>query len=393
MKRLLARTRQAEKQVKRRQSRALRGEIVQEKKARINEQRYQLDELNLDIKTARLVRQEKWTLGPLAPRRDVFPEWGALETNRNTRSTSLKDEDLIERCKWAGTPDFLNLAVNDRVVVLDGPDRGRIDTIASITRQHGTVQLKNLCSVTTSVPEVFRKLKDGTAPTQNVAMDIPISSIRLVHPIVDPETGVARDVIIRKLVHDRVRTAKTIRLRSWDRRVPGANIIIPWPKADKKEEPDEMAADTPREHVLEETYIPRLLEAPMPLEVIDELRNKYSVFRTRHTDEYVAQAERREAEKRSLRNPTAAGSKSSRTAVQEFNRQQRDERRRRGKPSLTPEMLEKIGEVIAKNKAQVLNAAGISEVSSSTDQVVEAAAAAAAAVPPEAPTENRPSPQ
>ncbi|CRK35473.1 hypothetical protein BN1708_019765, partial [Verticillium longisporum] len=115
-------------------------------------------------------------------------------------------------------------------------------------------------------------------------------------------------------------------------------------------------ADTLRAAVEEPTFVPSLLACPLPDTLIDELRNKYSKFRTRHELEYVQRKEAEASEKKAGR-VTAA---SMLTPLQEFNRQQRDVRRARGQPMLTEEMLEKVGQVIARNKAAALSAAGVS---------------------------------
>jgi large subunit ribosomal protein L24 len=180
---------------------------------------------------------------------------------------------------------------------------------------------------------------------------IPISSVRLVHPLPDPKTGKIRDVIIRVLepiniVHDR-----PTRTCEFDRLVPGQNVIIPWPEK-APEDHTEYACDTPRLEAEERTFVPTLLRPPVPETIINELRNAYSIFRTRHTPEYIAAKEAEEAAKLARKQST----KSMILPVQEFNRKQRELRRARGQPELTPEMLEKIGQVIERNKNRRLGA-------------------------------------
>jgi large subunit ribosomal protein L24 len=201
--------------------------------------------------------------------------------------------------------------------------------------------------------------KQGGKPVVQVKASIPISAIRLVHPITDPQTGVTRDTIIRELqpvgmVHDRP-TRKVF----WSRLVPGLNVRIPWPKVPPKKHED-YPADTLRLEVEERTFVPTLLRPPMPETVIDELRNRYSKFRTRHTPEYIAKIEAQEAEKKVRKQSV----ESMLLPVQEYNRKLRELRRQRGKPELTTEMLEKIGEIIVKNKLR-----------RSGDQLTEAGAA------------------
>lgn len=203
--------------------------------------------------------------------------------------------------------------------------------------------------------DYLRVNKDAPAAV-NLELPLPISAVRLVHPITDPSTGTTRDVIINQLVHSGLVTDRVTGKRRWQRVVPGLNISIPWPV---KEDPEiqDYTADTPRIDVEEKTFVPTLLRPPMPEGIIDELRNKYSRFRTRHEPEYIARLEAEEqAEK-----DRAKLMESMRTPLQEFHRAERANKKKKGKPRLTLEMLEKIGEVIARSRERTLHAAGVSD--------------------------------
>lgn len=172
----------------------------------------------------------------------------------------------------------------------------------------------------------------------------------------DHKTGVTRDVIINQLVHrgfyrDRI-SGKT----EWQRLVPGLNIVIPWPKLEPAEKVDQ-PGDTLRIDVEERTFVPTLLRPPMPEAVLDELRNKYSRFRTRHEPEYIARLEAEEQAKADR----VQLMDSMRSPLQELHRAERASKKKKGKPRLTVEMLEEIGKVIAKNRARTLQAAGVSD--------------------------------
>lgn len=205
-------------------------------------------------------------------------------------------------------------------------------------------------------------MSDEDFQAQAAPVRIPISAVRLVHPIKDPKTGSIRDVIIEKLARSKVKWDRHTGYRTWRRFIPGLNITIPWPPREAVERKD-TDADTPRAEVVAQTFIPTLLQPPMPEALIDELRNRYSRFRTRHEPLYVARKEREEELKREEKLSVAT----MRTPVQEYNSQQRALRRARGQPQLTDEMLKRIGEVIAKNKAAALSAAGAEEVASAID--------------------------
>lgn len=235
-------------------------------------------------------------------------------------------------------------------------------------------------------------------PTVNMEMSLPISAIRLVHPLTDPATGVTRDVIINQLEHRGLVFDRVSGKRSWSRVVPGLNVSIPWPAKAEQEKKDH-AGDTLRIDVEARTFVPTLLRPPMPAQVIDELRGRYSRFRTRHEPEYLARLEAEARAKEDRRKLI----ESMRTPLQEFHRQERANKKKKGKPRLTVEMLERIGEVIARNRERSLNAAGFSDagVSSTNTTATPTAAAsepssttttAAEDVPPPEPQSNSPPP-
>jgi large subunit ribosomal protein L24 len=191
-------------------------------------------------------------------------------------------------------------------------------------------------------------------------MAIPISAIRLVHPITDAETGTTRDVIVRSLRHANVRRDRLTKSTEWDRYVPGLNVIIPWPE---KTDPEEVQhkVDTARREVSDVTFVPTLLRPPMPETLINELRNQFSRFRTRHEPWYL---EKKQAEANAIKEQRKAVD-TMLTPLQEFNRQQREIRKSLGQPVLTEQMMEKIGAVIVKNRTRILESSGISTVSTS----------------------------
>lgn len=194
-------------------------------------------------------------------------------------------------------------------------------------------------------------------------MPISVSSIRLVYPIRNAETGVTRDVVINELkaVPPNMKSENMTLDRweygnKWDRLVPGINVVIPWPEVAAPEH-EAKAADTVREQVEERTFYYGLLAPPMPRQVIDELRNKYSRFRTRHEPWYLRQKEMEGQLERSRRE----AAKSMQTPLDEFHEKQRAIRDARGEPELTDEMLEKLGRIMADRKAVALDQAAVSE--------------------------------
>lgn len=197
-------------------------------------------------------------------------------------------------------------------------------------------------------------------------MPISINAVRLVYPITNPETGVTKDTIINQLkaVAPNMQSEQMTHKRweygiKWDRLAPGINVVIPWPEVETPEFTTH-DIDTPRDKAEDRTFHYNLLTAPMPPQVLNELRNPYSRFRTRHEPEYIAKKEAEEARKKG----THFMFKSMLTPLDEFHAKKKELKEARGEPELTEDMLEKLGQIIAKTKAVSLKDAGVTEVSS-----------------------------
>ncbi|KAL1838967.1 hypothetical protein VTJ49DRAFT_2012 [Mycothermus thermophilus] len=354
METILRRVRMAERQVARRMKRQEDLKFREAKHERMIDIAHMRRQIGENINAAIKARHEDLKLGPLAPRRDgvkfdrVMSFWGSISVERVMLSTKLTDEQRNARAAWCGGTENFCLAVGDRVVVLEGPYKGKIAPIESINKENMTLELGgNVGLVNATMPEFMQD--DDQDPVQVTKGVVPISAVRMVHPITDRATGVTRDVIIRELKPVDFRLDDRNYRKYFARMVPGLNVRIPWPKP-AKVEPEEYAVDTLRIDVEERTFVPTLLRPPMPECIIDELRNKYSKFRTRHTPEYIEEIKRREAEKRAKKTGPPGAKASMLLPVQELNIKIKEERRQRGQPELTEEMLAKIGEVIARNK-------------------------------------------
>ncbi|KAF5012875.1 hypothetical protein FDECE_1093 [Fusarium decemcellulare] len=362
MQKLAKRVAQAQRQAGRRAQKAAETEAIGYKLRNRQALRAAVSEVRQNLLDARRARQEDWEMGPLAPKRDLgfngygqFSE-GARQDWSNYGLYTPRPEVIQQRCAWAGGVRQFNLAVSDRVVIMDGPDKGKIDRIRSINLQSGHVTLENH----------HRAISAGMFGVDSRSQPMPLSigSIRLVYPITNPETGVTRDVVINQLkavapnmkspnmTLDRWENGK-----KWDRLVPGINVVIPWPAVEAPEEQTH-PGDTIREKVEDRTFYYNLLSPPMPEPVIDELRNKFSKFRTRHEEWYVQQKEAEEAAKRARKETVL----SMQTPLQEFHAQQRELRAAQGEPELSDEMLEKLGAIVAQKKEAALQNAGVSQV-------------------------------
>ena len=158
MDKLAKRTAQAQKQAARRAKEVTRKQETSLKWRSIQGIKGTNAEIRDNIKSARKARREDWELGPLAPKRDLgFNNYGAIhEQIRMDFSINgthrVKREVAEKRCAWAGTPKLLNLVPGDRVVLLDGPDKGKIDKIKSVDAANGTVTLEQAHRVRLSSP-------------------------------------------------------------------------------------------------------------------------------------------------------------------------------------------------------------------------------------------------
>ncbi|KAF7554412.1 hypothetical protein G7046_g6819 [Stylonectria norvegica] len=365
MQKLAKRVAQAQRQAGRRARQAAEKEAIAYRLRNRQALRSAVSEVRDNLKAAQKARKEDWEMGPLAPKRDLgFNGYGMFAESVRTDWSNYglhapRPEIVHKRCAWAGGVKQLNLDVEDRVVIMDGPDKGKIDRIKTINLLTGHVTLETH----------HRAISAGMFGNDSRSQPMPISigSIRLVYPLTNPETGITRDVVINQLKavppnmsspnmnFDRWDFGK-----KWDRLVPGINVIIPWPEVKAPEESTK-EGDTIRTQVEERTFYYNLLSPPMPEMVLDELRNKYSKFRTRHEGWYVMQKEAEAAAKKA-RHETA---QSMMTPLMEFHAHQKELKLARGEPELSEEMLEKLGAIIAQKKEEALKMAGVSEETTS----------------------------
>ncbi len=105
--------------------------------------------------------------------------------------------------------------------------------------------------------------------------------------------------------------------------------------------------DTVRFEVEAKTWTPTLLRAPMPGGVIDELRNKYSRFRTRHDAGYQLALDNRARRKAEYKAWVEGGGGMLMTPAKEASRLEKEKLKEKGEPTLEKEVLERIGEVMA----------------------------------------------
>ncbi|CAK4027154.1 Hypothetical predicted protein [Lecanosticta acicola] len=288
------------------------------------------------IRQERRQRKEDWELGPLAPRRDA----GDKRTSYGSISIYEwipGDVDPKKRVKW------WHIAAGDRVVMLTGRDRGKIGTVSNVHPEKNALQIRNLNMYDVWMPEWMRSENNDDRHVVPTPGHVSLDDVRLVYPLPDPETGIPRDVVIDRLESKFRMASKKDEDERGERVIPGTNIMIPWPaKADDRFEDHEI--DTPRLKVEEETFRPYLLRPIMPLSVIDELRNKYSRFRTRHDYEYIQQKELEDSKTEGRKELI----KTMRTPMQELAALRAAQKQAQPPKELTQDQLAKIGEVIVR---------------------------------------------
>ncbi|EHK97991.1 putative 54S ribosomal protein L40, mitochondrial [Glarea lozoyensis 74030] len=309
------------------------------------------DEPSARLKEEKLNRREDYELGPIRPKRDVGDlksKYGTLD-NQALQGLPLPQKELFKRLEPFGGK-YLNIWKGDRVVILEGPDKGKIGIISAIDGKKAKVTVKDLNRVDIQIPQVFvEKENPDQRPVSTIDGPMDINSVRVVATIPGKD-GNLKDVIVKQFVNTNFR--KTRSGYSWSRMIPGLDIIVPWPKREKRvvKPKADTPSDTLRIDVDVQSYIPTLLRPPMPRSVIDELRNKFSVFRTRHEPEYIAAKEAEEQAKLDQKKTI----KAMRTPLMEAKRKERKMKKKLAKKQkLTPDMWEKIGKTIAAKKGYV----------------------------------------
>lgn len=100
-------------------------------------QRFTFNRLELDnIRAERQRRREDWMRGPLAPKRDSGPEgksFGALSPQAMNPPTIPKH---LRR-------KYINIAPGDRVCVIKGNDKGKINEVTRVDPGNETVTVKD----------------------------------------------------------------------------------------------------------------------------------------------------------------------------------------------------------------------------------------------------------
>jgi large subunit ribosomal protein L24 len=137
MQKVLRRTALAKAQYARKAERRRERLAREARRSRVGEDKEHSRLAYRDIKEARLRRREDWELGPLAPVRnvgDARETYGSMEMKR-VRPIDLAEEERIK---------FWNIVQDDRVVILEGRDKGKIGVVKSIEKKSNMVTVAGL---------------------------------------------------------------------------------------------------------------------------------------------------------------------------------------------------------------------------------------------------------
>jgi large subunit ribosomal protein L24 len=151
MQKVLRRTVLAEKQAARRLSKKRDKKRFEAAKGNREQNAFVRRDVAKEIKQRRFERREDWELGPLAPRRDVGDKkdtFGTVSTQR-MRGPTLTTPERRDALKDVGGR-YLTLVKGDRVVLLEGRDKGKIGKITSTDRIRAECTVEGLNMVCNS---------------------------------------------------------------------------------------------------------------------------------------------------------------------------------------------------------------------------------------------------
>lgn len=209
-----------------------------------------------------------------------------------------------------------------------------------------------------SFPSWLSEQHGSKSPFNTLSLPIPIDDVRLVVALDDPVTGNTRDVLVEHVyggepILEREYGTDTPR---HTRYIAGENIEIPWPRSEPATQKDE-EWDTLRMEVETPTWVPSLQAAPFPSSVLDELRNKFSKYRTRHDPEWVEAKKMEEYRKEYLQSRSLMTPKGEFLAMMKARKEERMKAKRDADGNLimddkTTEFIERFMQKNASSKAK-----------------------------------------
>ena len=140
MQKVLRRSILARNQALRRQRRSEKQALEQTRHEIYQQKSIQDRDLVAEIRNERRHRREDWSLGPLAPKRDVGQNRDAF----GTRSVQHSQAVQVEKPKRA---KYLNFASGDRVCVVRGREKGKIGRVENLDEESQTLVVEGVNQV------------------------------------------------------------------------------------------------------------------------------------------------------------------------------------------------------------------------------------------------------
>ncbi|CRG85351.1 hypothetical protein PISL3812_02444 [Talaromyces islandicus] len=279
MQNVIRRTALARNQAARKLKIQQKQEAREEVKTFIRENGQQEKNKNQLSKEARLRRTDDWLRGSIAPKVDsgLFAE---------TYGTAPPFGMALPKIPKHQRKKYINFAKGDRVAILKGIDKGKIGVIDSVDPERESVTLKNHNIADVSMPQWLQDAYSSKNAVSSVPISLSINDIRLVVTL--EENGTPYEAIAKHVIggHPFIKRPNDVTPRH-TRYIKGEGIPIPWPNEDVTPTIEDNDVDSLRQEVEHETYVPSMQYAPFESTIIDELRNKYSKYRTRHDPEWV----------------------------------------------------------------------------------------------------------
>lgn len=151
MQKVIRKTALARNQAQRKAIRATKNAEREDLKDSLR-QRFAYNRLELDVARAeRQRRREDWLRGPLAPQRDAGfdgKSFGALSPQAMNPPAIPKH---LRR-------KYINIAAGDRVCIMKGKDKGKINEVVRVDANNETVMVKDLNMVCSRFPSLLREL-------------------------------------------------------------------------------------------------------------------------------------------------------------------------------------------------------------------------------------------
>jgi large subunit ribosomal protein L24 len=150
MQKIIRRVATAERVAAKRQKKKSLKSYKSDKKELTQQGQQHVKAAGSEVESAKEAIRNDWAMGSLAPRRDIGVWDGAHGAIGEARFSSPGHFSLVmrnARCQWAGGAYHLCLAAGDRVVLLDGPDKGRIGPVHSVNDDTAEVTISGLNKV------------------------------------------------------------------------------------------------------------------------------------------------------------------------------------------------------------------------------------------------------